>query len=237
MRKYFTSILLLLTSVCGFAQEVEEEEEQRPAIVDSMYQLRLGLDLSRIYFNQVQKKFEQRTSYELELDFYWRRDLYFVLDGGFGNSSLSYGDLTYNSNNVFFRGGFNKSLLPRLKQHDWDMAFIGLRYGVGMINRSAATYSITDSSWGIFTGSAPAENMTAHWIELTGGVRVEVVKCLYLGWNVRGKFMLNAKRFSELPPYNIAGYGKGEKPSIFDFNVYLSYAMRWNRKHIQQPKK
>ena len=124
MRKYFTSILLLLTSVCGFAQEVEEEEEQRPAIVDSMYQLRLGLDLSRIYFNQVQKKFEQRTSYELELDFYWRGDLYFVLDGGFGNSSLSYGDLTYNSNNVFFRAGFNKSLLPRYHQHVWQIKII-----------------------------------------------------------------------------------------------------------------
>jgi hypothetical protein len=235
MLKYFISILLLAATVNASAQDVEEEEE-RPAIVDSAHQLRLGFDISRILFNQLQKDKEERISYELELDFYWRKDLYIVAEGGWGNASLNYPDLAYKSNNIFFRAGINKSLLPRLKQDDWDMGFIGLRYGVGLINRSNANYTITDSTWGVIAGTVPGTGLTAHWIELTGGVRVEIAKHLFLGWNMRGKFLVNAKQFKELPPYNIAGYGKGEKNTVFDFNVFLSYAIRWDRKHIPKPK-
>lgn len=228
--------MLLATAVNASAQEDVEEEEESVAIVDSAHQLRLGFDISRILFNQLQKDKEERISYELELDFYWRKDLYIVAEGGWGNASLNYPDLAYESSNVFFRTGINKSLLPRLKQDDWDVAFIGLRYGVGLINRSDANYMITDSTWGTVSGNVPGANLIAHWIELTGGVRVEVAKHLFLGWNMRGKFMLNAKQFTELPPYNIAGYGKGEKNTVFDFNVFLSYAIRWDRKHIPKPK-
>ena len=52
---------------------------------------------------------------------------------------------------------------------------------------------------------------------LQSGVRVEIIKQVFVGWSIRGKFLLNAKKFTELPPYYIAGYGRGEKKSIFDF--------------------
>lgn len=237
MLKYFIiSILFLTATIHASAQEVEEEE-QSVAIVDSAHQLRLGFDISRILFNQLQKDLQKSTAYELELDFYWKKDMYLVAEGGFGNASISYPDLSYKTSNTFFRAGINKSLLPRLKQNDWDIAFIGLRYGLGFIERGDALYTITDSTWGTVSGSVPGTKLNAHWMEITGGVRVELVKCLYLGWNMRGKFMLNGKKFRELPPYNIAGYGKGEKPSVFDFNVYLSYAIRWDRKNIKPAKK
>lgn len=241
MLKYFTSILFILLSLAAQAQEPsaepEEEDDERPAIVDSSHQLRLGFDVSRLLFNQQQKEKQKRTSYELELDYYVKKDLYLVAEGGWGNASINYADLAYESSNIFFRAGINKSLLPRLKQNDWDMAFIGLRYGVGLTQRGNAVYTITDSTWGVVNGAVPAEKLNAHWVELTGGVRVEVVKHVFIGWNVRGKFLINAKKFRELPPYNIAGYGKGEKNSIFDFNVYLSYAIRWQKKWPDKPAK
>jgi len=235
MLKYFTSILLLAASFSTFAQE-EESDEQRTVIVDSAHQLRLGFDVSKILFNQLQKDKQKGAGYELELDYYHRKDMYFVLEGGWGSGALTYNDLAYESDNIFFRAGINKSLLPRLKQNDWDMAFIGLRYGIGFINRGDANYTITDSTWGVVSGTVPGTSLNAHWIELTGGVRVEVAHNVFLGWNMRGKFLLNGKKFTELPPYYIAGYGKGEKNSIFDFNVFLSYAIRWDKKpeHIKK---
>lgn len=241
LRYFITSILFLLLANISFAQqapppeEVEEEEPVKKVVVDSAHQLRLGFDVSRLLFNQQQRTNEKRVSYELELDYFLKNDMYLVAEGGWGNATLSYPDLTYESSNLFFRGGINKSLLPRLGQKDWDMAFIGLRYGLGLIERSNATYTVTDSTWGMFSGTVPAERLNAHWIEITGGVRVEIVKQLFLGWNVRGKFLVNAKKFRELPPYNIAGYGKGEKNTIFDFNVSLSYAIRWAKKQPAKP--
>lgn len=227
MLKYFTSILLMALTLPAFAQD---DEDDRPAVKDTAHQLRLGFDVSKIVSNQLQSDKQEAIAYELELDYYWRKDVYWVLDAGVGSASLNYTDLSYKSDNIFFKAGINKSLLPRLKTNDWDMAFIGLRYGVGVINRGDANYSITDSTWGTSSGTIPGTSLTAHWIEITGGVRVEIVKQLFIGWNVRGKFMLNPKQFLELPPYYIAGYGKGEKNSAFDFNVYVSYALRWAKK-------
>lgn len=229
MLRYFISILFLVLSTPAFAQEVEDEGPPEPVVIDSMRQLRFGFDVSRIFFNQLQKDLEKSTSYEFEIDYFLKKDLYVVGEGGFGSASLTYSDLAYDSKNIFFRAGINKSLLTRLAQDDWDMAFIGLRYGLGFVERGNATYTITDSTWGSVRGTVPATSFNAHWIELTGGVRVEVAKNIFIGWNIRGKFMLNYRKFQELPPYNIAGYGKGEKNTIFDFNVFLSYAIRWNK--------
>ena len=229
MLRYFTSILLMVLALTSFAQE-SEDEDARPVVKDTAHQLRLGVDVSKVFFNQFQSSEQQSIAYELELDYYWRKDVYWVLDAGIGNGSLSYNDLSYKSDNIFFKAGINKSLLPRLKSNDWDMAFIGLRYGVGLINRGDAAYTITDSTWGTSSGTIAGTNLTAHWVEITGGVRVELVNQLFIGWNVRGKFMLNPKQFIELPPYYIAGYGKGEKNTAFDFNVYISYAIRWAKK-------
>lgn len=229
MLKYFISILFLAASLSALAQNDDDEGQDNP-VADSTHQLRFGFDLSRLAFNQLYKDQEQLNAYEFELDYFLKKDMYLVAEGGWGNASLTYDDLAYQSSNVFFRAGINKSLLPRLKQNDWDMAFVGLRYGFGMINRSAAQYTITDSTWGVVSGSVPATSFNAHWIEITGGVRVEVAKHIFIGWNMRGKFMLNPNKFRELPPYNIAGYGKGEKNTIFDFNVFLSYAIRWDKK-------
>lgn len=238
MLRYFTSIILvLLLSLSTFAQEQEPvEEEEAPAkktIVDSLHQLRFGVDISKLALNQF---IDSRNSYEFEIDYYHRKDLYFVGEFGFGNAKYDSSYLSYSNTNTYFKVGVNKSLLNRISNKDWDMAFIGLRYGLAFIERSDAQYTITDSLWGSVTNTVPGTNFTAHWVELTGGVRVEVVKQLFLGWNVRAKFLLNGNSFTELPPYYITGYGRGEKKSIFDYNVYLSYAIRWNAKpKVKQP--
>jgi hypothetical protein len=67
-------------------------------------------------------------------------------------------------------------------------------------------------------------------MEVTGGMRVELVKGLMAGWNVRGKFLLNTADFRDLAPLYVAGYGRGEKNAVFDFNLYLGYAIRWRKK-------
>lgn len=231
MLRYSISILLLLASLCSFAQDtLEDEAPERNNVKDSTSQLRLNIDVAKILANQLQS---ERTTYAVEIDYYWKKDVYFVAEGGFGKANLTYADLAYESSNVFFKAGLNKSLLPRMTSRDWDMAFIGLRYGVGFIDRGDAFYSITDSVWGTTTGIVPGASLTAHWLELTGGVRVELFKQFFVGWNARGKFLLNGSSFKELPPYNIAGYGRGEKSTIFDFNVYLGYAIRWDRKNVK----
>ncbi len=228
MSKYFTSILFLLFSFNLHAQD-DEDETDKPAAIDSFYQLRIGFDISKpIITNFV----PERQAYEFELDFFRKKDIYYVLDAGWGRGYQDSSYLNYSSSNTFFKAGINKGLFTRLFPNDWDQAFVGVRYALAFIERSEARYTIFDSFWGNINGTIPGKNLTAHWLELTGGVRVELVRGIFTGWTIRGKFLLNGKQFKDLPPPYVAGYGRGDKNSIFDFNFYISYAIRWKKKGL-----
>lgn len=227
MSRYFTSILFLLFSFTLYAQDDEEDTGPKPPEADSFHQFRIGLDISKLILNATAK---ERQAYEFEMDWYHRKELYYVLEGGWGSGIIDSPFLSYKSTNTFFRAGLSKSILTKLYPNDWDWAFIGMRYGIAFINRGAATYKITDTLFGNSMGTMPGVQLTAHWLELTGGVKLELFKGCFAGWNIRGRFMLNGKKFKELPPSYIAGYGRGDKNSIFDFNFYVNYAIRWKKK-------
>lgn len=233
MSKYFiNTLLLLLFSLCVQAQvanDDEDDQDNKTVVVDSVRQLRFGFDVFKPILYGFDK---QRKAFDFELDYYYKKESYWVLEGGWGSGQQDSLYLSYKSSNVFFRGGYNKGILTRLFPNDWDMAFIGLRYGLAFIDRSPATFTIIDPIWGNTSGTIPGKNIFAHWFEITGGVRVELFKGLFTGWTVRGKFIFNGKQLKELPPSYIAGYGRGDKPSIFDFNFYVDYAIRWKKKKV-----
>ena len=235
MSKYFISILFLLLSFTAIGQieDIEDETETpKPIKVDSFSQLRFNVDISKPIINSYRG---DREDYEFAVDYYFKRDLYFVAEAGWGSASIDYPDLKYNSRNSFFKLGIDRSLLARAFAKDWDIAMVGIRYGMAPIKRGQATYTVVDSFWGNNTGFIEETDLTCHWIELTGGVRVELYRGLFAGWNVYGKFRVNSNSFKELPPSYIAGYGKGDKNTAFDFNFYLSYALRW-RREVKMPK-
>jgi hypothetical protein len=193
------------------------------------HQLNIGVD---IFHPIVNHYLIDRSAYELEADYYLRKEFYAAIEFGWGGSKVNYPDLRYTTTNSFLRLGFNKAIFSRDNPRDWDMMMFGLRLGVANIQRSSAAFSVADSVWGNTPDSTLARRpaFIAAWAELTLGMRVQVTGPLYAGWNLRGKFMMNGKSFKDLSPLYIAGYGRGDKNSAFDFNVYLSYAVRWKRK-------
>lgn len=193
----------------------------KPAYI---HQVRLGFDIGRIAFNRM---FPSRQGYELQADYKLRNDLYLAAEAGFGIGNIDYDFLKYTTNGTFLRLGIEKSLFTPLNDRDFDIAFIGVRYGIGAGKRNEATYFVPSPFGGKTKGFAEAQDFVVHWAELTGGIKVELWKGLFAGWNIRGKFLFNAKTFRDLAPNYIPGYGKGDKNSIFDFNFYISYALRW----------
>ena len=186
--------------------------------------LRISIDLARPIISLTQDGFD---AYDVQADYRFRPDLYAVVEGGFATARYEYTDLSYTARSAFVRIGIDKSLLPRQSDRDDDIITAGVRYGVAFISRSDGQYLITDSLFGSVAGTVPAARLQAHWAEVCGGVKVELWHGLFAGWNIRGKFLLNSRALRELPPSYIAGYGRGEKSVIFDFNVWLGYALRW----------
>lgn len=211
----------------------EEKKTDRPKNIAG-HQLAIGFDLAAPIRNTLTSN---RYSYEFEANYYHKNEYYWVAEGGWGGSEVNFTDLKYNTTNYFGRLGFNKSILYRESPHDWDMMFIGMRAALSNVNRGAATYTVIDSVWGNQQGNSPGKKFVAGWLEITTGMRVELAKGLLAGWNLRGKFLMNGKSFKDLAPINIAGFGRGDKNANFDVNLYIAYAIRWNRKTITPPKK
>ena len=224
MYRYISNILFLMLSVQAYGQKDTVDVNAISAIEPNQKQLRLGVDLSRPVMNMLVKS---RHSYEFIVDYSLPKEIYLVAEGGFGGSDINYPDLKYTSTNTFVKVGVERSMLQRMFPEDWDLLFVGVRYGMAFIKRKEATFTTNDQFWGATTGTIPAKNITGHWAELTAGLRVELFKGIFTGYTIRGKFLLNQGPFRELPPAYVAGYGKGEKNTVFDFNFYLQYALRW----------
>ena len=228
------SLWLLAGSLSVFAQAADTVAVDTLAVQKTKkkdlagHQLCFGADIVHPINNAF---VSDRFGYEFEMDYYTHNELYLAAEGGWGGSTVAYTDLKYNTTNNFFRFGFNKSILTRDRPTDWDMMFIGFRAGIADVNRAPATFTVLDSVWGNTTGTAPGKSFLAYWAEITGGMRVEFVRGLFGGWNIRGKFLMNGRSFNDLAPLYIAGYGKGDKNVNFDFNVYISYGIRWRRRN------
>lgn len=230
--KISVSTFSLLLVLCVLPQSVRAQADtttaakpkKKPAIQAGSKQLRIGIDLVKPALNLFN---EHTKNYEVSADYYFKNELYFAAEAGLGSANVNYDDLRYKSTSQFLRVGIDKCMLQRLFPGDWDLVSVGFRYGIGFIKRGDASYTITDPIWGVSSGTVKAQNFTAHWAEFNAGIRVETFSNLFVGWNVRARFMLNAKQFEALSPAYISGYGKGDKSTAFDFNFYLAYALRW----------
>lgn len=227
-----TPLLAQEDTIVTVAEDDEDEAPARKKYTGG-HQLTFGVDL---FHPAMAQWATDRKTYEGEVTWYLKNEYYAVVEGGWGSATVNYPDLRYNTNNYFSRIGFNKSVLYRESEKDWDLMFIGLRAAGGNLSRSAASYTIVDTVWGNASGTAVSKSFPVFWAEITTGMRVELLPNVMAGWNLRGKFLMNGRSFADLAPLHIAGFGRGDKNSNFDFNLYLVYALRWDRAKPAVPK-
>ena len=240
------TLLLLLFAASGFAQVNDTAKVATPAkgksksvdstVVDTLakkvkepkppyiHQLRFGVDIARIGFNLLNP---DNQGYGVQADYALRKNIYIAAQAGFGRGKVDYPNLKYNTTGFFVNAGIEKSFLDRLTDRDFDMAFIGVHYGLGAGNRQEAEYLITSVFGKEYRGTIPAKSYTAHWGEVVAGIKLEVIPRIFAGWNINMRFLLNSGSLSELAPNYIPGYGKGDQSVAVDLNFFVSYAIRW----------
>ena len=165
----------------------------------------------------------------------------FMLVGEYGianttqqnNPDRSAPPYTYDSQGSFFRVGVDVNLLKDREANDYDAAgsilLFGLRFGRAQIN-DRLSYELVDSLWGTTVLTQENDGLVATWAEMTAGVKVEVFKNVFLGYNLRFKF---AQGFSEDPsllPYHIPGFGRSDRAERFGFDYYIFYRIPLKRR-------
>lgn len=185
--------------------------------------LRVGLDLSRFVTAIFQP---YRKEINVVADARINSRFYAAFEGGYSRSSYSDTSYSYKGNGVFATIGVDYNFLKRQFPQEKNMFYTGFRYGFSHLTYEVPEYTIRNPYWGgKIPGSYPKTSVNAHWVELLIGLKAEVLKNLFLGWNIRGRMLLNTIKNDEFTPLIIPGFGSGRKKAVFDVQYTVSYVI------------
>ncbi len=181
-----------------------------------VYGLRLGLDIARIgwYFNT-----PSETGAELSADFEVYPNVFAIFEGGFNSVSFEKENYTYSLRGNFYRIGVDYNFLKTDEKPNNHMIYAGLRYGFSPYIQHFDNAIIPSELWGDFITSEEYRQI-AHWIGLTGGIKVQVLKNFYLGWNIQYNFIITSFK-DEPDPFLIPGFGhlKENRPVTVHYSL------------------
>ncbi|MFP4024412.1 MAG: DUF6048 family protein [Thiohalospira sp.] len=222
--KYFFSFLFVLIFFTVSAQESvqqgQEEEEKEPL---TFYGVKTGINVGRFSdFIFKPERFSMEGSFDLNFG-----DKYFaVAEGGYSITNLEKENYNYSSEGYFIKLGFDYNML---KKYPTDFLGGGIRIGRSSFSQDANNVVITDDYWGNTTVNISSESVNTYWLEGSFGLKAELLKNIYFGWNALIKI-----RFSDgdptFQPYDIPGYGSGINSVNLGVNYYIYYQIPFNRK-------
>jgi Domain of unknown function (DUF6048) len=196
--------------------------------------VRIGLDLSRIVSAIY---YPYRKEVTVVADARINANMYAAFEAGFTSTPFSDTSYTYKGSGVFATLGIDYNFLKRQFPSEKNMFYGGIRYGFSHFSYQVPSYNIKNTYWGDhLTGSIPKTNANAHWIELVVGLKAEVLKNFFMGWNIRERILINNVKTDEITPLVIPGFGNGSKRSVFDVQYTVSYVIPFYRLKEHAPK-
>lgn len=216
----FTTSLLLLLNFIGLAQEVSDTPE-----VKEKYGLRLGVDLSkplRTLLDDDYSGLEIMGDYRVYKNYYLAAEL--------GNEKMGFGEgnLQVTANGSYIKVGVDYNAYENWTGME-NLIYVGARYGFATFSQNLEQYSVyTNSQFfspNIIEGPFETSGLTASWLELLVGMKVEVLNNLFLGGNIQLK-----RRVTQSTPNNfdnlvIPGFNRTYDESSFGvgYNYNISY--------------
>jgi Domain of unknown function (DUF6048) len=132
----------------------------------------------------------------------------------------------YNTKGNYFKVGVDVNFLKDKEANTRfakdDVIFWGLRYANSAFSANA-TFDLEDSVWGDFIVMENHDKLRAWWIEMVAGIKVEVFRNVFLGYTMQFRFLKNFSQESPLTPYDVPGFGSGNRNTVFGFDYYLFY--------------
>ncbi len=223
--KYTFSISLLLASLSASSQQLSDSVSTPLKPVKSeRYGLRVGADLYRL----------ARTFYDdnyrgIEITADYRYNKKFFLAGELGNVDITVDDeqLNFTTSGSYFKVGFDYNAYENWLNME-NMIFIGMRYGVASFSQNLNSYRIYDTSSYFEEVIVPTDQqfsgLSAHWVEVVGGVKAELFNNFFLGFTVRLKNLVANKKPDNFDNLYIPGFNRTYDGNFgVGFNYTLSY--------------
>ncbi len=215
-KKLILALLLLMSMPLMAAQSKERPKAEKDSVF--FHGSFVGSDLvSDALF------FSGGGALNIHLDANLRNRVCPCLEFGWSRPSLEKAAATCQSQGFFGKIGVNLPLAyygPNAENH----FFVGARLAFAAFNYDLSQIPFDGGYWGDgYTSTFLNERSSAQWLELTGGMRMQVAGPVSLGWTVRLKKILHTKDGEHSIAPVIPGYGvfkDGFSNVSLGFSVY-----------------
>jgi hypothetical protein len=220
---YFFSLGLFFGNFSALAQEVETDSVSPKK---NRYGIRLGADihkLSRSIYDNNYQGIEFVGDYRITKKFYLAAEL------GNENKTTDEPQLNFTTKGSYLRIGFDFNAYENWLDME-NMIYVGARYGTSVFSQNLNHYSIYQNTGGFLGEHTLVEanrefsGLSAHWLELLGGIKAEIFNNLYIGFSVRLHFLISDKKPENFENLYIPGYHRTYEGSFgVGFNYTISY--------------
>lgn len=208
---YFISSLFTLV----FCVSVHAQNDSIPntvndtLIIKEKYGLRVGADLSKLarsFFD------DEYTGFEIAGDFRLKKRLYIAGEIGFDEKTTINEYLDITSKGSYLKAGIDFNLYQNWLDMD-NMIFTGFRIGASTFTQNLNSFTVysTDQYWAPQLTSNDLQEfdgLTAIWVELIIGLKVELFNNLFLGLNAQLKIMASETEPDNFGNVFIPGFNK-----------------------------
>lgn len=226
----FTISFILLFSVYGNAQNNQKKDSIQ---IEKIYGFRLGFDLSNPIRTILNK---DRKAFEITADFRVKPNLFVASEIGYLNQNSKEVKYNYGTKGQYLKLGVNYNVYKNWLEMDNEI-FVGLRYGYSTFEQSVSNIIInTENS--LPPLSLPEtqnfKNLNAGWLEFIVGIKAEIYKNVFLGFQLSGNKIVHQKVPENFKNLYIPGFNRVFiNNSGFGFNYTIAYRIPILKRKIQ----
>ncbi|MDD3195734.1 MAG: DUF6048 family protein [Paludibacter sp.] len=132
--------------------------------------------------------------------------------------------IDFTGTGMFYRVGLDFNLLKSMSTQAVKNKFLlGARLGYSNFFYDISNISYIDEYKGAdITGNIIGLQSKSLWFEIVGGIRIEILKNVSVGWSVRIKNQLGEPEAGAIIPWYIPGFGQTGS-SVWAFNYMIGY--------------
>jgi len=178
-------------------------------------------------------------SYEAGIQVDLKHKYFPVLEVGYAKiNETSSSNISYQTQGLFERLGIEFNLISPKKdsKRTTNLFLVGVRVGMSNFNYNINNAIIADNYWG---GSETVNYsdilVTKLWYEISAGVRVEIIKNIFMGWSVCSKSLINQDATGNPTPASIPGFGN-TSGSNWGFKYTIGYKIDIHSKILNKKK-
>jgi len=218
----------------GEKATIGSKKPVEPIAIDTTFSyakaLRFGTDLYRLVRTRADSAF---SGWEIMADFRLKKDFYVAFEMGNENRTIQREQINFTTNGSYIKLGFDYNLYENWLDMD-NQVYLGFRYATSAHAQQVNHYLVYNRNhyWpdqetdrGNSTGLR--EGLSASWAEVVAGMKVEVIKNIYMGISVRLTRLLSDQKPENFDNLYIPGFNRKTDENVFGANFNYSIAYRF----------